>query len=60
MNMCYQLNFMSKTEPTVICESNEDFQKCTAAAMWKQSLNDYLQMALHGNKKNVMGHWVLC
>ena len=60
INMCYQLNFMSKTEPTVICASNEEFQKCTAVAMWKKKLMYCLQMALHGNKKNVMGHWVLC
>ena len=60
MNMCYQLNFMSKTEPTVICASNLDFQKCTAAAIWKKNLIYCLQMALNGNKKNVMEEWVLC
>ena len=36
-NMCYHLNFMSKTEPCKADTSYVDFLKCTVGAMWSLS-----------------------
>ena len=36
-NMCYHLNFMSRTEPYKVDNSYVDSLKCTVGAMWSLS-----------------------